>query len=165
MSPAFSFVFFFFLREGKGRKKRGGETSMYGCLSRAPLLGTWPTTQARALTRNRTDDSSFHRLALSTLSHISQGYFVLFQRCFDYSGSLAIPWILKWAYQFLQISHLVCWWGLCGICMWISFEYIAMLTMLSLSICAHEMFSHLFKGITIYGLHKDFNTYINKVGI
>ena len=37
----------------KGGRKRGRETSMCGCLSRVPLLGTRPTTQACALTGNQ----------------------------------------------------------------------------------------------------------------
>ena len=39
--------FYLFFREGKGRRKRGRETSMCGCLSHAPY--TWPTTRAYAL--------------------------------------------------------------------------------------------------------------------
>ena len=39
-----------------------------------PLLETWPTTQACALTGNRTINLLFHRLALSPLRHTSQGY-------------------------------------------------------------------------------------------
>ena len=38
-----------------------------------PLLGTWPATQACALTGNRTGDSLVHRPAGSPLSHSSQG--------------------------------------------------------------------------------------------
>ena len=39
-----------------------------------PLLwGTWPTTQACALTGNRTSDPLLHRLVLNSLSHTSQG--------------------------------------------------------------------------------------------
>ena len=38
-----------------------------------PLLGTWPPTQAGALTGNRTGDPLVRRLALSVLSHISHG--------------------------------------------------------------------------------------------
>ena len=38
-----------------------------------PQLGTWPATQACALTGNRTSDSLVPRLALSPLSHTSQG--------------------------------------------------------------------------------------------
>ena len=34
-----------------------------------PLLGTWPTIQACALTRNPTSDPLVHRLALNPLSH------------------------------------------------------------------------------------------------
>ena len=40
-----------------------------------PLLGTWPTTQACALTGNGTSDPSVHRPALNPLSHTSQGFF------------------------------------------------------------------------------------------
>ena len=53
----------------------GRETSMCGCLSRTPSLGTWPTTQACALIGNRTGNPLVHRLLLKPLSHTSQGYF------------------------------------------------------------------------------------------
>ena len=42
-----------------------------------PQLGTWPATQACALTGNRTGDLSCHRLALNPLSHTSQDTFSL----------------------------------------------------------------------------------------
>ena len=38
-----------------------------------PPLGTWPATQARALTGNQTSDPLVFRLALNPLSHTSQG--------------------------------------------------------------------------------------------
>ena len=38
-----------------------------------PLLGTWPATQACALTRNPTSDPLVRRPALNPLSHTSQG--------------------------------------------------------------------------------------------
>ena len=38
-----------------------------------PQLGTWPKTQAGALTGNQTSDLSVCRLTLSPLSHTSQG--------------------------------------------------------------------------------------------
>ena len=66
------FIYVFVERE-EGRK-RGGETSMCGCLSCAPL-GTWLTTQACALIGNQTHDPLVHRPALNPLSHTSQGYF------------------------------------------------------------------------------------------
>ena len=40
-------------------------------------LGTWPTTQARALTGNPTRDPLVHRPALSPLSYTSQGWIFL----------------------------------------------------------------------------------------
>ena len=39
-----------------------------------PLLGTWPATQACALTGNRTEDPLIHRAALNPLSHTSQDW-------------------------------------------------------------------------------------------
>ena len=38
-----------------------------------PLLGSWPATQACALTGNRTSDPLVHVPALNPLSHTSQG--------------------------------------------------------------------------------------------
>ena len=46
---------------------------MCGCLSCAPALGAWPTTQACALTGNRTSDLLLCRPALNPLSYTSQG--------------------------------------------------------------------------------------------
>ena len=62
--------YLFIFREGKGGE-RG--TSMCGYLSHAPQLGTWPATQACALTGNRTNDPLLRRPALNPLSHSSQG--------------------------------------------------------------------------------------------
>ena len=46
-------------------------------ISQLPLtltkLGTWPATQACALTGNQTGDPLVHRPALNPLSHMSQG--------------------------------------------------------------------------------------------
>ena len=42
-----------------------------------PQLRTWPTTQAYALTGNRTCDPLVHRPALNPLNHTSQGYSML----------------------------------------------------------------------------------------
>ena len=65
------------LERGEGREK-GRETSMceryIDQLPLAhPLLGTWLTTQACALTGNRTSDPLVHRPALNPLNHTSQG--------------------------------------------------------------------------------------------
>ena len=54
--------FLFIFREGEGGRKRGGEISMCGwVLLLFPQLGTWPTTQACALTGNRTSDPLAYR--------------------------------------------------------------------------------------------------------
>ena len=64
----FNLRFYLFIFRGEGREK-------YQCVvpSHAPPLGTWPATQAWALTRNQTSDPLVRRLALSPLSCISQG--------------------------------------------------------------------------------------------
>ena len=46
---------------------------MCGCLSHAPYWGTWPATQACALTGNQTSDPLLCSLTLSPLSYTSQG--------------------------------------------------------------------------------------------
>ena len=46
---------------------------MCGCFSRAPYWGTWPVTQACALTGNQTSDLLVHRPMLNPLSHTSWG--------------------------------------------------------------------------------------------
>ena len=65
-------MYVFIYRGEKGGRKRGGETSMCGCLLCAPSWG--PATQACALlTRNPSGDPLVCRLVLSPLSHTSQG--------------------------------------------------------------------------------------------
>ena len=67
----------YLFREGKAGRKRGRETSMYGGLLHTtpphPPMGTWPATQACALTGNWTGDLLLHSPALSPLNHTSQG--------------------------------------------------------------------------------------------
>ena len=94
----FSFFLFFkkrfhlFIFRERGRE-RGRERNIKLWLSPAhPLLGTWPTTQACALTGNSTCDPVVHRLALNPLSHTSQEYFIfsigIFLQCNSCYGSL-----------------------------------------------------------------------------
>ena len=51
---------------------------MCGCLSCAPLLRMWPTTQAFSLIGNWTSHPLVLRLEVNPLSHISQGHFCKF---------------------------------------------------------------------------------------
>ena len=73
--------YLFIFREGKGERKRGRETSMCGCFSRTPPLGTWPAIQACALTGNRTGDPLVCRPVLNPLSHTSQGLLIFLKDC------------------------------------------------------------------------------------
>ena len=65
-------VSFFIFREMGREEERERNISGWLPLLR-PLLGTWPTTQAHALTGNQTCDPLVPRLVLNPLSHTSQG--------------------------------------------------------------------------------------------
>ena len=76
MSGGFNFLSFFlrfYLFVFSGGKKESERNINVWLLLENPLLGTWPTTQACALTGNRTGDPLVLRLALNPLSHTSQG--------------------------------------------------------------------------------------------
>ena len=76
LRSAFIFLrFYLFTFRGEGGEK-GRKTSLWLLLMH-PLLGTWPTTQACALTGLRTGKHLFHRPALNPLSYTSQGYIKL----------------------------------------------------------------------------------------
>ena len=77
-------VIYLFL-EREEREEKESETNVNVWLPLAHLLlGTWPTTQACALTGSRTGNPLVHRLALSPLSHTSQGYFLKHFNTFQY---------------------------------------------------------------------------------
>ena len=62
-----------FLERGEGKEKERERNVNVWLSLTFPLLGTWPTTQACALTGNQTGDPLVHRLVLNPLSHTSQG--------------------------------------------------------------------------------------------
>ena len=71
----FFFRFYLFIFRERGREGQWGEEK-HQCVVAShvpPKLGTWPATQACALSGNRTGDSLVLRLALSPLRHTSQG--------------------------------------------------------------------------------------------
>ena len=63
-------LFIYCQREGKGGRKR--ERNIDWLPPAHSQLGTWPATQACALTGNRTSDPSVCRPVLSPLSHTNQ---------------------------------------------------------------------------------------------
>ena len=69
------YLFIFFLERGEGKEKEKERNINVWFTSHIPPMGTWPTTQACALTGNRTSDPLVHRPALSPhqVSHTSQG--------------------------------------------------------------------------------------------
>ena len=81
----FLFIFikdfiYIFLEKGEQREKeRERNVNVWLPLAR-PLLGTWPATQACALTGNRTSDPSFCSPVLNPLSHTSQGFIAFKER-------------------------------------------------------------------------------------
>ena len=62
-----------FLERGEGREKERGRNINVWLPLVCPLLGTWPATQACALTGNQTHDPVVRRPVLNPLSHTSQG--------------------------------------------------------------------------------------------
>ena len=74
-------ILFIFIFRGRGReeesegeKHRCEKETMIGCLSHVAQPGIEATTQARALTRNRTSNLSLHSTSPKQLSHTGQGY-------------------------------------------------------------------------------------------
>ena len=65
----FNILFIFKQRGGEG--EREGNSSVWLPLTR-PALGTWPATQACALTGNQTSDPLVRRPVLNPLSHFSE---------------------------------------------------------------------------------------------
>ena len=59
--------------EREGQKHQCARETLISCLSHTRWQGTWPATQACALTGNQTGDLSVYRLAFNPLSHNSQG--------------------------------------------------------------------------------------------
>ena len=80
------FIYLFLEKEGGRRKERERNINAWLPLTR-PLLGTWPETQACALTENRTREPLVCRLALNPLSHICQGWGL----CFEEDGVQGSP--------------------------------------------------------------------------
>ena len=72
-APVFLKIFYLFLDRGEGREKERERNINVWLPLTCPALGTWPTTQAWALTGNQTSDPLVHRPALNPLSHTSQG--------------------------------------------------------------------------------------------
>ena len=70
--------FIYLFLEGEGGRKRN--TNVWLSLTH-PVLGTWPVTQACALTGNRTCDPLLHRPELNPLSHTSQDPMHAFYNC------------------------------------------------------------------------------------
>ena len=66
-------IIYLFLERREGREKKRERNISVWLPLMCPLLGMWPATQACALTGNRTSNPLVHRLALSPLSHTSQG--------------------------------------------------------------------------------------------
>ena len=64
------FIYLFLEKEREGERERNINVLLP---LMCPLLGTWLTTQACALTENQTSDLLVHRPLLNPLSHTSQG--------------------------------------------------------------------------------------------
>ena len=93
------FIYLFEMGEGTEKEREGNIDQL---LLAHPQQGTWPTTQACALTGSGTCDLSVCRPALIPLSHTSQGSFSSTYKCDQISN------ILK-KYQLLHSPPFVKW--------------------------------------------------------
>ena len=66
------FIYLFIFRE-KGREGERDRNINVWLPLPSPLLGTWPATQACALTGKQAGDPLVHKPVLNPLSHTSQG--------------------------------------------------------------------------------------------
>ena len=107
-------LFTLFLDRRKGRERERDRNINVWLPLTHPLLGTWPTTQACALTGNQTSDPLVHRPVLNPLSHTSQGYILLIvllqlSQFFPFApppSDIATPLFMSMgpAYKFLDYS-------------------------------------------------------------
>ena len=96
----FKILFIYLFLEKRREGERKGERHQCVVVSRGPL-GTWPTTQACALTGNQTSDPLLLRPALNSLSHTSQGLFCFLKK-------INIKYLVKHLPQFAFFSFSVC---------------------------------------------------------
>ena len=72
------YFIYLFVQRGEGREKEMERNSNVWLPLARPMLGTWPITQACALTGNQTCNPLVYSPALNPQSHTSQGYFNFF---------------------------------------------------------------------------------------
>ena len=110
----------FIFRERGRERDRERHINVWLPLAR-PLLGTWPATQACALTGNQTSDLLLHRPVLNQRSHTSQGYSNEFFK--DYVFVLLIKFIFL-----CQCSPLLNSVNFCNLSLyflWVYFDYLS----------------------------------------
>ena len=98
----FKRFFVYFEGEGKGREKRGRASSICGCLSCVPPLGTLPIAQTCVPTENQTSNPLLPSLVLNPLSHTSQGNSLLFWLYFLFH----LIWVFKFVNHVFQFQKL-----------------------------------------------------------
>ena len=69
---------YLFLERGEGKEKERERHINVWLPVILPVLGTWPATQACALTGNRTSDPLVHKPVLSLLSYTSQDEYLIY---------------------------------------------------------------------------------------
>ena len=113
VSEAFFFFFLFFkiclfLERGRGRRKSERNINVWLPLIH-PSLGSWPTTQACALTRNRTSNPLVCSPTLNPLSYTSQGRSIIlkearYKGCTLYNSTYMNFWKKQTDRNWNQIS-------------------------------------------------------------
>ena len=99
---------YLFLERGKGREKDSERNMDMWNINQLTLAcphpGTWPPTQACALTGNQTRDLSVCGRTPSPVSHTSQGFFNFFQCCFAVFNIKILIFFVKFIVMYLFFS-------------------------------------------------------------
>ena len=100
--PFLKFVYLFIFRERGKEGERKRNINVWLPLV-CPLLGTWPATQACALTGNGTINPLVHKPAHNPLSHTSQDIFFPFQCPCPYPFLFSSRWHISLIYPILLV--------------------------------------------------------------
>ena len=111
------YLFIYLFKKGEGRRKRGRETSMDGCLGSTPYWGPGPQPRYVSLTGNRTRDPLVCRPVLKPLSHTSQSriFFLMLNTIPFYVYTIFVypficwwTWVASWLFWTVLLWTWVC---------------------------------------------------------
>ena len=97
---------FLFLERREVREKEGERNINVWLPLTLPLLGTCPTTQACALTKNRTGDPLVQRTMLNPLSHTRQGQFLSLES-YNFPSTSVFTSLVKFIHRYFILFEAI----------------------------------------------------------